>query len=95
MPDAIMNEMHGPHCEGKYKHCSCNECHGRPPEAQNYAPNAREECGCHCIGHYCEKCEGVLSQNSNIHCRCNACHNIPDISLSHLDRSISFEKAEN
>lgn len=101
MSDPVMNEMHGPHCEGKYQHCSCNECHGRPVEERNYAPDAREECGHHCIGHFCTEdasdgnpCMGRFSENSNIHCRCVDCHNIPDVSLSKIDQTVSFSEVE-
>jgi hypothetical protein len=110
MPD-VMNEMHGPHCNGKYTHCICNECHGRPVEAYNYAKDAKNECGHHCLGHYCNEligpeptegepdtrlpCQGRLSENSNVHCRCKDCHNIPDFDVHRKDETISFEPIEN
>lgn len=51
----MANSMHGPHCQGKFMHCECNECHGRPEPALNSAPESKEECGHHCIGHYCNE----------------------------------------
>lgn len=87
---AMLNENHGPHCAGNGKlHCFCNECHNRPVVDTVIE---QRPCGCHCLGHYCEKCAGSLNNEmTTTHCRCPECHNIPEVVLGMIDSSRNMD----